>query len=87
MASPRNVDLPILAPRGQKVILDSDLAGIYGVATKRLKEQMRRNSDQFPTDFVIRLTAEELERGQRSRWQNATLKRGANIKYLPFAST
>jgi hypothetical protein len=81
------VDPPILTLRGQKVILDTDLAQIYGVSTKRLKEQVRRNSDRFPSDFLIRLTAEELEEVQRSRSQNATLKRGANIKYLPFAFT
>ena len=80
-------DPPILTVRGQKVILDSDLADIYGVPTKRLNEQVRRNSDRFPPDFLIRLTPEELEEIQRSRSQNATLKRGSNIKYLPFAFT
>lgn len=81
------VDPSILTLRGQKVILDSDLAQIYGVSTKRLKEQVRRNSDRFPPDFLIRLNAKELKEVQRSRSQNATLKRGGNIKYLPFAFT
>jgi hypothetical protein len=46
--------------RGERVMLDSDLARIYGVATKRLNEQVRRNQDRFPSDFVFRLTTEEL---------------------------
>ncbi|MFH2044484.1 MAG: ORF6N domain-containing protein [Pseudomonadota bacterium] len=47
--------------RGQKVILDSDLAALYGVETKRLNEQVRRNIDKFPEDFMFQLTKEELE--------------------------
>lgn len=49
----------ILFIRGQKVILDSDLADLYGVATKRLNEQIRRNRERFPTDFMFVLTEEE----------------------------
>jgi len=45
--------------RGQKVMLDSDLAILYGVTTRRLKEQVRRNPDRFPADFMFELTAEE----------------------------
>jgi hypothetical protein len=81
------VDAPILTLRRQKVILDSDLARIYGVSTKRLNEQVRRNADRFPPDFMIRLTREEAQEIRRSRSQFATLKRGQNIKYLPFAFT
>jgi hypothetical protein len=47
--------------RGQKVILDSDLAVLYGVETKRLNEQVRRNIDKFPEDFMFQLTKEEFE--------------------------
>jgi hypothetical protein len=47
--------------RGQRVILDSDLATIYGVATKRFNEQVRRNIERFPDDFMFRLTEEEYE--------------------------
>jgi hypothetical protein len=47
--------------RSQKVILDSDLARIYGVFTKRLNEQVRRNSKRFPPDFLFQLTKEEVE--------------------------
>ena len=49
----------ILAIRGQKVILDSDLAALYGVPTKRLNEQVRRNRERFPPDFRFALTAQE----------------------------
>jgi hypothetical protein len=73
--------------RGQKVILDADLAFIYGVPTKRLNEQIKRNTDRFPPDFLFQLTKEEAETELRSRSQFATLKRGMNIKYLPYAFT
>ena len=49
----------ILTIRGHKVILDADLASLYGVSTKRLNQQVRRNSDRFPEDFLFQLTAEE----------------------------
>ena len=49
----------ILTLRQQKVILDADLAGLYGVPTKRLNEQIKRNADRFPEDFMFQLTAEE----------------------------
>lgn len=70
--------------RGQKVMLDRDLAELYGVPVKRLKEQVRRNSERFPQDFMFELTLEEAE---SSRSQFATLKRGENLKYLPYAFT
>ena len=50
------VERAILLVRGQKVILDADLAKLYGVATKRLNQQVKRNSDRFPEDFMFRLT-------------------------------
>jgi hypothetical protein len=71
--------------RDQKVILDKDLAELYGVATKRLNEQVRRNIARFPDDFVFQLTAEEAE---SLRSQNATSKRGrGGQRYKPFAFT
>ena len=51
----------ILNVRGQRVLLDFQLAALYGVTTKRLNEQVRRNIDRFPDDFLFALTAEELE--------------------------
>lgn len=73
--------------RGQKVILAGDLARIYGVPTKALNQAVKRNARRFPADFLFQLTKEEAEADIRSRSQNATLKRGANIKYLPYAFT
>lgn len=49
----------ILIIRGEKVILDSDLAALYGVETRRLNEQVRRNIDKFPEDFMFQLTQKE----------------------------
>ena len=68
--------------RGQKVMLDRDLAELYGVETKYLNRQVKRNLERFPKDFMYQLTADEA-----SRCQNVTLKRGQNIKYLPYAFT
>jgi len=48
----------ILVLRGQRVILDRDLAAIYGVTTKRLNEQVKRNAERFPEDFMFQLTPE-----------------------------
>ena len=73
--------------RGERVILAADLAKLYGVTTKRLNEQVKRNSMRFPDDFMFRLTLEEAESLKSSRSQFATLKRGQNIKYLPYAFT
>ena len=70
--------------RGYKVMLDYDLAVLYGVETKRLKERVRRNSSRFPEDFMFELTSEEFI---SLRSQFASLKRGQHIKYLPFAFT
>ena len=59
-----------LVLRGQRVILDRELAAIYGSTTKRLNEQVKRNRDRFPEDFMFQLTTDEAE---RSRSQFATL--------------
>jgi phage regulator Rha-like protein len=70
--------------RGKKVMLDRDLAELYGVETRRLKEQVNRNLERFPSHFMFELTKEENE---NLRSQNATLKQGAFSKYLPYAFT
>jgi phage regulator Rha-like protein len=70
--------------RGQKVMLDSDLAELYGVETKRLKEQVKRNINRFPERFMFELSRQENE---LLRSQNATLKKGEHSKYLPFVFT
>jgi phage regulator Rha-like protein len=83
----------ILELRGKKVMLDRDLAKLYGVKVKRLNEQVKRNIKRFPEDFMFQLSWEELEflRSQivtlSSRSQFATLKKGQNIKYLPYVFT
>ena len=55
----KDVERTILTIRGHKVILDADLSKLYGVSTKRLNEQVRRNRDRFPEDFMFQLTSEE----------------------------
>ncbi len=73
--------------RGQRVILDSDLAALYGVATKVLNQAVKRNAVRFPNSFLFKLTKEEVLKTLLSRSQIVTLKRGQNIKYLPNAFT
>jgi phage regulator Rha-like protein len=70
--------------RGHRIMVDADLAMIYNVETKRLKESVRRNIERFPEDFMFELTQKEY---QFLRSQNSTLKRGEHSKYLPFAFT
>lgn len=76
----------ILVLRGHKVLLDADLAALYGVTPKRLNEQVRRNLDRFPEDFMFQLAPNEYE---ALRSQFATLKtgRGQHRKYLPYVFT
>ncbi len=81
-----SISLSIASLRGQRVILDADLAALYGVETKRLNEQIKRNAARFPADFMFQLTAEEFD---SLRSQSATLKpgRGQHRKYLPYVFT
>lgn len=74
----------IFMMRGKKVMLDSDLAKLYGVKVKRLNEQVKRNIKRFPGDFMFRVTKEEIA-SLRSHF--ATLKQGQNIKHLPYVFT
>jgi len=79
------VESRIMILRHQRVILDSDLAELYGLAVKRLNEQVRRNKERFPLDFMFRLTAKENE---ALRSQFATSKKGrGGRRYLPYAFT
>ncbi len=80
------IERAILLIRGQKVMLDTDLAELYGVSSKRLNEQVRRNLKRFPLDFMFQLTDEE---ATSLRSQIATLKpgRGRHRKYKPYAFT
>jgi phage regulator Rha-like protein len=70
--------------RGEKVILDTDLARLYEIPTKVLKQSVRRNLNRFPADFMLELTEFETI---ASRSQIVTLKRGQNVKYNSFAFT
>jgi len=96
------IEHAILVLRGQRVILDADLAHLYEVETRALIQAVKRNIDRFPEDFMFQLTPDEarLSRSQSvilngqqltaeipSRSQSVTLKRGMNIKYLPYAFT
>ena len=72
--------------RGQKVILDSDLARIYGVTTKRLNEQVKRNAKRFPADFLFQLTAEEIRILNRSQIATGSQKH-RDPRLLPYAFT
>ena len=87
-----SIEDTILLIRGQRVILDHDLARLYGVATKVLNQAVKRNLDRFPEDFMFQLTKAETEKWETlncSRSQIVTLKktRGTNIKYQPYAFT
>lgn len=83
---PTRVQQMIHVIRGERVILDSDLAALYGVETKNLKRQVKRNIERFPADFMIELSREEYN---SLRCQNGTIEngRGEHSKYLPYAFT
>lgn len=76
----------ILLIRGQKVMLDSDLARLYGVDTRALNQAVRRNRDRFPDDFMFQLTIDEA-RALRSQFVILRRGRGRHRKYLPYAFT
>lgn len=72
--------------RNQKVMLDYDLATLYEIETKRLKEAVKRNIERFPEDFMFELTENELK-SLRSQFASLDNRRGKHTKYLPFAFT
>jgi hypothetical protein len=88
------LDNAILEIRGRKVMLSHDLAALYGVSTRAFNQAVKRNAGRFPPDFMLQLSWEEAQAlrsqfvtldGAGSRSQSVTLKRGRNIKYLPYA--
>lgn len=89
------IDGAIHTIRGERVILDADLAALYGVETRVLNQAVRRNRAKFPPDFLLELINAEASNIQRSRKQGdtrlrsqtVTLKRGQHLKYQPFAFT
>jgi hypothetical protein len=78
------IEKRIFLIRKEKVMLDIDLALLYGIETKLLKRAVRRNADRFPGDFMFELNREEY---YSLRSQFGTLKRGEHSKYLPYAFT
>ena len=77
----------IVQVRGVSVILDSDLAQVYGVSTKALNQAIKRNIDKFPPDFMVELTLEEAKSIFMLRSQIVTLRHGCHPKYPPKAFT
>jgi hypothetical protein len=80
------IEKKILLIAGQKVMLDSDLAALYGVTTKRLNEQVRRNLKRFPDDFMYQLSREEFE-SLRSHFATLNKGRGKHRKFMPYVFT
>ena len=83
-ASIERIQGKIFEIRGLRVMLDRDLAELYGVENRVLKQAVRRNMQRFPKEFLIELTADEYK---ALRSQNVILKRGQHSKYLSFAFT
>lgn len=102
LISANGITSSIRVLRGQNILLDFDLAALYGVTTKALNQAVKRNAVRFPADFMFQLSGEEAEligsqfvtlnslpaeKSGRSRSQIVTLKRGRNLKYRPYAFT
>jgi len=87
--APESITLRIATVRGQRVIVDADLAALYEVETKRLNEAVRRNLARFPADFMLKLSAAEWSalRSQFATLNDAPAGRGQHSKYLPHAFT
>ena len=82
---PYSIESQIHLVRGQKVILDTDLAALYGVEVRALNQAVKRNEERFPSDFVFQLTAEENE-ALRSQTVTSKSSRGGR-RYAPYAFT
>ena len=85
LINPEEIFNKIYFIRGQKVMLDRDLAQLYGVETKRLKEQVKRNIKRFPRDFMIELTKEEFENWRSQIATSNSDKMG--LRHAPMAFT
>jgi len=75
-----NIAPMVVLLRGEKVMVDSDLAELYGVETRALNQAVKRNLERFPEDFMFQLTAEETDALQRSRSQSVILPDDAHLK-------
>ncbi len=96
--NPENLVPLVRLIRGEKVLLDADLAELYGVGTKALNQAVKRNAERFPVDFTFQLTAEEWGRlrsqtvtssqtGERMRSQSVTTSSHGGQRYLPYVFT
>jgi len=85
LISPAHIAERILVIRGQKIMIDADLAELYGVETKRLNEQVKRNAARFPDDFMFRLTGSEAELLNRSQFATGSRKH-RDPRFPPSAS-
>ena len=83
-AEKSNINESIYEIRGKQVMIDRDLAQLYGVETKQLNRAVKRNIERFPDDFMFLLTLDECSRCQIG---TLNIKQGQNIKYLPYAFT
>jgi hypothetical protein len=84
VVSVSRIERMILLIRGQKLLLDSDLAELYEVETKELNKAVNRNLDRFPADFMFRLSPDEFD---ELRFQSGTSKARGGRRYLPYAFT
>ena len=91
--TPERVQNAIYVIRGERVMVDRDLATLYGVSSKAFNQSVKRHKDRFPEDFMFQLTVQEarnwwLERmATHLRSQSVTLKRGQHLKYRPYVFT
>lgn len=81
-----DIERSVFRIRGHNVMLDVDVAGMFGVSTKALNQAVRRNLERFPEDFMFQLTAREADR-LRSQFVTLKRSRGQHRKYLPYAFT
>jgi hypothetical protein len=94
-APPAAIEGVIHTIRGERVIIDADMAKLYGIPTKAFNQAVRRNLDKFPPDFMFQLTHKEAVDLQKARHQEdvilrsqiVTLRHGRHLKFLPFAFT
>jgi hypothetical protein len=84
LVSTEHITRAILVLRGQRMLLDTELAALYGVTTKRLNEQVKRNAARFPEDFLFRLSAAEVETLNRSQIATGSQKH-RDPRFPPYA--
>jgi len=87
MSDLMNIENKIMIIRDQQVMLDRDLADIYGYTTKAFNQQVKNNIEKFPDDMMFQLNQAEVDLLSRSKFLTLNGGRGHNIKYLPFAFT